>query len=193
MTQAAVPKTIDGPDRPVTERRWIPVLIVVVLITLVVGGAQVLAMAPTNRTGGPLVVGGAVQIQPRPGWEVQTVTAVPPSARLHRGPIVLDVWAMGPEPSGPGVLADRFVAEQLRLSLSQLAVATPAPTSLANGVPAVSIGYVGITTDGRAVEGVVVAATGIRASAVFDASAPSGELVTVADDLRAMVDHAVIG
>ena len=61
-----------------------------------------------------------------------------------------------------------------------------------NGVPAVRFAYVGITSDGRSVEGVVVAATTDHAAVVFDASAPGGELAAVADDLRAMVEHAVI-
>ena len=188
--QPAVP---DGGSARAVERRWIPVIVVVALIALVVGGAQALAAVVTNGTGGPLLVGDAVRIQPRPGWDVQTVSSTPPWARLHRGPVVLDVFAMAPEPAGPVPLGERYIDERLRPSLSQLAVATLDPTSLANGVPAVRVGYVGITTDGRAVEGVVVAATGERASAVFDVSAPSGELVTVVDDLRAMIDHAVVG
>jgi hypothetical protein len=57
----------------------------------------------------------------------------------------------------------------------------------------VRFGYVGVTSDGRAVEGLVVAASGVRASAIFDASAPNGELVTVADDLKTMIEGAVIG
>jgi hypothetical protein len=79
------------------------------------------------------------------------------------------------------------------VSLTGLAYTTPDPTTLANDVPAVRLSYVGSTTDGRVVEGIVVAAAGSQASVVFDASAPSGELVTVADDLRAMIDHTVIG
>jgi hypothetical protein len=191
MGHATAPAPIDG--APTRERRWIPVCIVVALIALVVGGAQAFAAVVTVRAGGSLLVGAAVQIQPRPGWDVQTVSASPPSARLHRGPVVLDVWAMDPEPTGPVVVGERYVDEHLRTHLSQLAVATPAPTSLANGVPAVSFAYSGFSTDGRTVGGVVVAATGAAASVVFDASAPSGELVTVADDLRTMVDGAVIG
>jgi hypothetical protein len=54
----------------------------------------------------------------------------------------------------------------------------------------VRFGYVGVTADGQAVEGVVVVATGVRTSAVFDAAAPKGELAAVAGDLRVMVDGA---
>jgi len=108
--------------------RWVPVLIVVALIALVVGGAQVLSAAVTAADVPPVRVGAAVQIQPRPGWEVLSVTAAPPSARLHRGPVVLTVLAMDPEPLGPGAVADRYVEQQLGQSLSQLAVATQDPT-----------------------------------------------------------------
>lgn len=183
---------VEGGGRPAAYGRWVPVLVVVALIGVVVGGAQVLSAAVAADAVPALRVGSAVQIQPRPGWEVQAVTTTPPSARLHRGPVLLNVLAMAPEPAGPAAVADRYLAEQLGQRLSQLAVATQVPALLANGVPAVRFAYMGITTDGRAVEGVVVAATTGRASVVFDAWAPSGELVTVAEDLRAMVDHAVI-
>jgi hypothetical protein len=183
----------DAPDRPSSERRWMPVIVVVVLIGLVVGGARLVSVAVAPDAQATVRVGAAVQLQPRPGWDVETVTTTPPTARLHRGPIVLDVLALAPEPAGPAAVAARYVDEHLQVSLTGLAFTTPDPTTLANGVPAVRVSYVGSTTDGRAVEGIVVAAAGTQASVVFDASAPSGELVTVADDLRAMVDHAVVG
>ena len=181
-----------APNQPATERRWLPVIVVVVLIGLVVGGAQLISSAVAPDAQAALRIGTAVQLQPRPGWDAETVTTTPPTVRLHRGPIVLDVLAMEPEPAGPAAIAARYVAEHLQVSLTGLAYTTPDPTTLADGVPAVRLSYVGSTTDGRAVEGIVVAAAGSQASVVFDASAPSGELVTVADDLRAMVDHAVI-
>ncbi|MDP9184755.1 MAG: hypothetical protein M3O29_03685, partial [Actinomycetota bacterium] len=152
-----------------------------------------LAMVVTGGAGGPVRVGAAIEIQPRPGWDVEAITTVPPSARLHRGPVVLEVLAAAPDPAGPSALADRYVAEHLRPQLSQLVLATPDATSLADGVPAVRFSYIGVTSDGRVVDGLVVAATGARASAIFDASAPNGELVTVADDLKTMIDGAVIG
>ncbi len=183
----------DAPNRPETERRWMPVIVVVVLIGLVVGGAQLVSAAVAPDAQAALRVGPAVQVQARPGWDAETVTTSPPTVRLHRGPVVLDVLALEPEPAGPAAVAARYVAAHLQVSLTGLAYTTPDPTALANDVPAVRLSYVGSTTDGRVVEGIVVAAAGSQASVVFDASAPSGELVTVADDLRAMIDHAVIG
>jgi hypothetical protein len=189
----AAPDRIDGAGSPTAEQRWVPALIVVALILLVVGGARGLAAVVTGGVGGPVRVGAAIEIQPRPGWDVEAISTAPPSARLHRGPVVLDVLAAAPDPAGPNALADRYVTEHLRPQLSQLVLATPDATSLADGVPAVRFGYVGVTSDGRAVEGLVVAASGVRASAIFDASAPNGELVTVADDLKTMIEGAVIG
>jgi hypothetical protein len=43
------------------------------------------------------------------------------------------------------------------------------------------------------VEGVVTVAAGPSAAAVFDAYAPQGELASVADDLRTMIDSASVG
>ena len=69
-------------------RRWIPVAIVVALVAVVVGGAQVFARAVTAGTGGTLAVGAGVRLQPAPGWDVEAVTAAPATARLHRGGVV---------------------------------------------------------------------------------------------------------
>jgi hypothetical protein len=182
----------DAPNRPATERRWMPVIVVVALIGLVVGGAQLVSSAVAPDAQAALRIGTAVQLQPLPGWEAETVTTTPPTVRLHRGPIVLDVLALEPEPAGPATVAARYVAEHLQVSLTGLAYTTPDPTALANGVPAVRLSYVGSTADGRAVEGIVVAAASTQASVVFDVSAPSGELVTAADDVRVMIDHAVL-
>jgi hypothetical protein len=106
--------------------------------------------------------------------------------------VTLDVASSGPEPAGPASVAQRYVDVVLRSRLAQLAVADPSSTALDDGVPAVRVFYVGVTSDGQAVEGVVVVATGARTSAVFDAAAPKGELAVVADDLRAMVDGATV-
>jgi hypothetical protein len=171
--------------------RWAPLLIVVGLIALVVGGAQVLSTAAGAEVGTTLAV-GTVQIQPRPGWDVEAVSSSPPAAVLHRGPVVLDVTQLAVEPAGPLLLAERYLDERLRPALTQLAVGSPETLALPNGVPAVRVPYVGVTPEGLAVDGIVTAATGSRSSAVFDASAPTGELVAVGEDVQVMVDHAVV-
>jgi hypothetical protein len=181
-----------GAGRPTgVAGRWGPLAIVVGLIALVVGGGQVVSDAVSVGGGSTLTVGGLL-ITPRPGWDVESVTASPPTAVLHRGPVVLAVAQLPPEPAGPLTVAARYLDERVRPMLSQLATGQPQAVTLPNGVPGVRVTYVGVTPEGLAIEGVVTAATGSRSSAIFDASAPSGELVAVADDVRAMVDHAVV-
>jgi len=169
--------------------RWAPVAIVVGIIAIVVGGGQVLARAVTPAAGGVLHV-GAVQIQPRPGWDVESVTAA--TARLHRGPVVLDVVASGPDATGPASIAVRYVEERLRPMLPQLLPTSPELVELPSGATAARIGYVGLTPDGLPIEGVVTAVSGPSSSAVFDAVAPRGELIGVVDDVQAMIDGAVV-
>jgi hypothetical protein len=171
--------------------RWGPLAIVVGLIAIVVGGGQLFAAAVTAGTGATLQVGD-LQIELRPGWDIESVTTSPSTARLHRGPVVLDVVELAPEPAGPTLVAQRYIAGRLRQTLSEITTGIPEGLRLADGAAAVRIAYVGVTTEGLAVEGVVTAAVGERSSGVFDASAPGGSLVAAAEDVRAMVDHAVV-
>jgi hypothetical protein len=176
----------------VRERRWVPTLIVTALIVVVAQGARTVADATAGAPGPPLTVGAAVTLQPRPGWDVITTTAVPPATRLHRGPVFLDVFVYPAASDGPAGVAARYVEEALRGSLEQVTIGEAAPTTIAGGVPAVGFGYQGVTEDGVLLEGVVIAASGSSASAVFDAYAPHGELPTVIEDVRAMVDGAEV-
>ncbi|HLB39890.1 MAG TPA: hypothetical protein VJM84_05505 [Actinomycetota bacterium] len=188
-----------APERPdeassqrVAERRWLPAAAVTALILLVAGGARTVADATASDAGPPVRVGAVAQIQPRPGWDLETRSDDPPAARLHRGPVLLDVFALPPDAAGAISVARRFVDEALRPGLAQVTVGEPAATRVGE-VEAVRFGYVGVTRDGVPVEGVVTVASGPSVSVVFDAYAPQGELVTVAEDLRAMIDGAVIG
>jgi len=171
----------------VRERRWWP--------ALVVAGA-ILALVLTGRLLGgvgsmpaPVTVGD-LRVQPSPGWELDR--SEPGAVRLRRGSAVLDIYASPSSYTGPGGVAASYVNQVLRPGLSQLTLAEPAPTTIAHGVPAVRVGYVGLTHDGVAIEGVVVAANGPRSAVVFDAAAPQGVLATVAGDVGAMIDQAVL-
>ncbi|MEP6759647.1 MAG: hypothetical protein ABJB55_10670 [Actinomycetota bacterium] len=175
-----------------TERRWIPVLIVTALILLVAQGAKSVADAMAGPTAPAVEVGSAVEIQPRPGWDVESISTSPPAARLHRGTVLLDVFVYGAEAGGAAAVAQRYVDEALRPGLASVWIGGAAETTLAGGVPAVRFGYIGLTHDGVSLEGVVIAASGHAASAVFDAYAPRGSLATVAQDLRVMIDGAVL-
>jgi hypothetical protein len=180
------------PNQRVRERRWVPTLIVTALIVVVAQGARTVADAAAGAPSPPVTVGSALTLQPRPGWEVITTTAVPPATRLHRGPVFLDVFVYPAASDGPAGVAARYVEEALRGSLEQVTIGEAAPTTIAGGVPAVGFGYQGVTEDGLLLEGVVIAASGSSASAVFDAYAPHGELPTLIEDVRAMVDGAEV-
>jgi len=182
----------EAPAQRVRERRWVPTLIVAALVVVVAQGARTVADATAGAAGPVVTVGSAVTVQPRAGWDLESVSANPPAARFHRGPVLLDVFVYPPASEGPAAVAASYVEQALRPSLEQVTVGGAAATTLAGGVPAVRFGYVGITHDGVPLEGVVIAASGASASAVFDAYGPQGALATVAEDLRAMFDGAVV-
>jgi hypothetical protein len=188
MARIGVTPTAAATVPPAREWRWVPVLAVVASIAIVVAGARLGAALVTKATGSPVMLGTAVEVRPSPGWDV--VSTSDAAAELHRGPVILDVFASGPELGGPAALGVRFVRDALSPGVAQLAVASFDPTTLADGVAAVRFAYVGVSADGLPIEGVVVAATGAQASVVFDARGPSGALAAVAEDLRQMVDGA---
>jgi hypothetical protein len=177
----------EAPAQRVLERRWWPPLLVAALILTLIVSGRLLEGATSTTT--PVVVGD-VRVQPRPGWELDR--SEPGRARLRHGSAVLDIYAAPPSYTGPGGVAAAYVAQVLRPSLSQLTLALPGATTIAGGLPAVRVGYVGVTHDGVAIEGVVVAASGPRSAVVFDAAAPEGSLAAVAQDVGAMIDGVVI-
>ncbi len=190
--QRAPGRVDESAAQRVTERRWLPAALVTALILVVAGGGVTAAHITAGAAGAPVAVGAAVQVQPRAGWDLESRSDAPPFARFHRGPVLVDVIAYPREPAGPLAVAQRYVAESLRPGLASVSVGEPAATTIAGGVEAVRFGYVGITNAGVPVEGVVVAANGATAAAVFDAYGPHGALATVADDLRAMIEGAVV-
>lgn len=183
-------RTDEAPAQRVRERRWLPLILVSALILVVSGGARTAAQVTAGTPGPPVTVGGDVRIQPLAGWDLEQ--SDDDGARFHRGPVLLDVFVGPPDPQGAASLAQRYVDSGLRASLAHVSVGEPGTTTIAGGVPAVRFGYVGITTDGVPIEGVVVAANGAHGAAVFDAYAPQGALATVADDLRTMIDTAAV-
>jgi len=176
----------DAPAQRVRERRWWPALVVTGLILALVVSGRLQEGATSAAT--PVAVGDAL-VQPRPGWELDL--SEPGFARLRHGSALLDIYAAPSSYTGSDGAAASYVDQVLRPGLSRLTTAEPSSTAIAHGVPAVRIGYVGVTLDGVAIEGVVVAASGPRSAVVFDASAPEGALGTVAHDIGAMIDQAV--
>jgi hypothetical protein len=178
-----------GPQADPKERRWLPVLIVTALIVVVAGGARTFADATAGSTG-PIAL-GSVRVQPQPGWQVEG-SVQPAAVRLHRGPVVLDVFAGGSFPGGPSALAAIYLDQRLVPAFVRIAHSDFDPSLVVDGAAAVSFTYVGVTSDGVQVEGIVVAADTTDASVVFDAKAPKGELTNAIEDVRTMIDDAVL-
>jgi hypothetical protein len=92
----------------------------------------------------------------------------------------------------PGELASRYAAEVLQPRFEDLSIGEPATGALASGVPAIRFGYVGVA-DGVPIEGAAIVAVGATSGAVFDASAPKGDLAWAASDLDTMIHAAEVG
>jgi hypothetical protein len=177
------------PGVPRKEWRWVPVVVVTLLVVVVAEGARSVADA-TVPGAGPVML-GSVRVQPQPGWQLES-PATPTFVRLHKGPVVLDVAVGGPVPGGPVLVATLYRERQLEPAFAQFAQGLPESALLPSGVEAIRFTYVGVTGDGVAVEGLVVAVDTADTSVVFDARAPSGELPGALDDIRAMIEGATL-
>jgi hypothetical protein len=174
------------------EGRWLPVLAVVAVIALVAGGGRIAGAARDGAGAAPRVVGNAVRIQPLPGWTAATPPGSQQEVLLTRGPVTLDVVALPGSTGDPETLARSYVDRILRSRFDQLQIGQSSTGTLASGVPAIRFGYFGIA-DGVAIEGVTTVADGPSAGAVFDASAPKGDLAWAASDVDTMIDGAEVG
>lgn len=189
--RSAPPRPDEAPAQRRAERRWLPALGVVAVILVVTGGAQVVGGAIAGAPE-PVVVGQTVTVLPEPGWTVVSASgdAGAGQALLARGSASLLVIAV-PTGSGPAQELATGYAEALDDRFAQLTIGEAA----ADGAEAVRFGYVGVTGDGVAVEGVVTAfadpETG--AGAIFDGFAPKGSLGAAIGDLRTMVETAEVG
>ncbi len=184
---ATVPHAPTPP--PARERRWLPVVIVTLLLIVVAGGARSVADATATDTG-PVAV-GPVRVQPPEGWQVEG-PITPTFVRLHKGPVVLDITVKQPVAGGPVLLAALYREQQLEQAFAHLLPAASEEFVLSNGVPAARFNYLAGTEDGVILDGLVVAADAPDASVVFDVRAPAGELQSVIDDVRAMVEGATL-
>jgi hypothetical protein len=188
---SAPPRPDEAPAQRRAERRWLPAVGVVAVILVVTGGARVVEGAISGSSE-PVVVGETVTVVPEPGWTVISTSgdAGAGQALLARGSASLLVFEVPPG-SGPAEELARGYAQALDERFAQLTIGEAA----ADGAEAVRFGYVGITADGVAVEGVVAAfadpVTG--AGAIFDGFAPKGSLGAAIGDLRTMVETAEVG
>jgi hypothetical protein len=159
------------------------------VIVFVTGGSRVMGGALAD-TAEPVEVGGVVTVTPEPGWEVVSTDddGGVSQALLRRGTVGLLVVAI----AGGGsvqALANEYADDALGPRFAQLTVGEPA----VEGQDRLGFGYVGVTSDGVAVEGVVIVEIGPSGSgAVFDGFAPKGSLGSAVDDVRSMVDGAEV-
>lgn len=185
------PRSDEAPTQRRLERRWIPALGVLAVILAVTGGAQAVDRAFAGAPE-PVVVGGTVTVIPEAGWTIvaNAEDAGGGQALLARGTASLLVFAMPPG-SGPATELARGYAEALDDRFAQLTIGDPA----VDGTEVVRFGYVGVTADGVAVEGVVVAFVDPvdDRGAVFDGFAPKGSLGAAIGDLQTMVETAEVG
>jgi len=178
------------PATPRREWRWLPVLAVLAVIALIEGGGT-LAGASATPAGQPLLVGGAVRIGPPSGWTAAEPPGAPQELVLTRGTVTLRVIAV-PGPIGLDELATKYLAEVLHPRFDAVTIGQPSVGSLASGVPTLRFGYVGVA-DGVLIEGVATFAAAPTEGAVFDASAPKGDLAWAAPDLESTIRGAEVG
>jgi hypothetical protein len=163
-------------------------------IAVVVFGGHAVGGVLTGATGPPVDVAGVVRVEPLSGWELAARFDEPPRVRLTRGGGNLDVVAIPFEGPAPD-LAKEYVERVLGPEARQLSVSREAERMiLESGLPGVRIAYVGLFGKAQApIEGevtAVVSPSGV--GAVFDAWGPEGVLRYAVDDVRTMIERAVI-
>ena len=181
------------PAPPARERTVLPVVAVVLVLAVVVFGGYVTAGALSTSAGGPVDVAGLVRLTPLSGWELAERFSDPAGARLTRGSGTLDVFA-GSFEGTTDQLIGRYVAGSLEPQAEQLSVSQIETLELASGLVGSRISYVGTFRDVPVpIEGeltAVVSDSGV--GVIFDGWAPSGQLRSALDEVRAMIDAAEV-
>ncbi|HEU4356225.1 MAG TPA: hypothetical protein VFT27_11610 [Actinomycetota bacterium] len=179
---------------PSTGRALLATALVGGAIAAVVLGGYAIGGVLTGAAGPPVDVAGVVRVQPLSGWELAARFDDPPRVRLTRGSGNLDVVAVPFEDSA-GELVRRYVREVLEPEARQLSISSEVEqVTLESGLPGVRIAYVGLFGKAQApIEGEVTAVVSASGDgAVFDAWGSEGVLRYVVDDVRRMIDRAVI-
>lgn len=176
------------------ERRWLPALAVVALILAVTGGARGAGEAIAGPPGPPTGFVGVVTVQPEAGWEQELLQEDGDfhELLLRSGTAGLYVAGLQGYADTSEGLANEYVEAVLDEQLEHLQIGDPEHVSL-GPLPAVRFGYLGQTPDGLAVEGVMTGVVSRSGNAVvFDGFAPEGDLAWAAQDIRTMIDGAVV-
>lgn len=181
------------PAPPAPERRVLPVVGVLAVLTVVVFGGYVTAGALSAPVGSPVDVAGVVRITPLEGWEVTERSPNDPGARLTRGGGTLDV-AAGPFTGSAEDLLREYVSGALEPQAEQLSVSPAEPVTVASGDGGARVSYVGSFTGVQSpIEGVVTAVVSESgAGVIFDGWAPSGLLQHVLGDIETMIRRSEV-
>ncbi|MEX0991496.1 MAG: hypothetical protein WD004_04410 [Actinomycetota bacterium] len=175
------------------ERRWLPPLVVFLVLVAVVFGGYFLAGVLSVPAGPAVVVGSSVAVAPLSGWtatplEPSPVTGVP-AERISRGTGTLDVLAPIPA-RDPTDLLKRYVSNVLETASEQLRVSEDIQTrTLPSGASAARVRYDGMFTNvPTRIEGELTAVVSPNGTGViFDGWGPEGLFGYALRDIRQMV------
>ena len=179
------------PDRP----RWLPTVVVFLVMVGTVLGGFVVAAALSGPPPPPVEVGGVVRVQPLSGWEAASTTRSGelPFSRLTRGSGTLDVMTVPGFVGDAESLAERYATDVLTRQLTGLSISKRPRPVLVAGRPGERFDYVGVNDAGAPIEGeVTVLVTVGGDGVVFDGWAGEGLLSFVEGDIHTMEDEAVL-
>ena len=182
------------PAPPLRQRRWIPVVVLVAVMTGVVSGGYLTSDALGETSGGTVTVSASVRITPLPGWVLAERFGDPPGIRLTSGSTSLDVATIPFTGTDVDLLAS-YVNEVLEPDAEQFQVSEEVePIRLASGLTGTRIAYVGLFGDVQApIEGEVTAVVSPSgAGVIFDGWAPAGQLQFEIDEIDEMIERAEI-
>jgi hypothetical protein len=192
MSASVQPVPLPAP--PLRQRRWVPVLVVAVLLVGIVSGGYVTADALGGVGGETVVVSPSVTVTALPGWELAERFEGPTGIRLTKGGASLDVASLPFTGSSEGLVA-AYVENILQPGAEQFRVSeTVEGVVLESGQVGARITYVGLFGDVQApIEGEVTAVvTPDGLGVIFDGWAPSGQLQFAIDDIHTMIRRAEI-
>ena len=192
MSASVQPVPLPAP--PLRQGRWVPVLVVAVLLVGIVSGGYVTADALGGVGGETVVVSPSVTVTALPGWELAERFEGPTGIRLTKGGASLDVASLPFTGSSEGLVA-AYVENILEPGAEQFRVSeTVEGVVLESGQVGARITYVGLFGDVQApIEGEVTAVvTPDGLGVIFDGWTPSGQLQFAIDDIHTMIRRAEI-
>jgi hypothetical protein len=192
MSASVEPVQLPAP--PLRQRRWVPVLVLGLLLLGIVSGGYLTSDALGAARGEAVVVDPSVTVTALPGWELADRFRGPTGVRLSKGSASLDVLSLAFTGSSERLLA-AYIEQILRPGAEQFRVSeTVERVVLDSGQFGARINYVGLFGDVQApIEGEVTAVvTQDGLGVIFDGWAPSGQLQFAIDDIHTMIQGAKI-